>query len=84
MGMDHPQTSVATSFNYDIPIDKQIRLVAEAGFSHLSLGAMPEHSGYLEAERRRELKCRFSYISRQGENAIIADSTICKIAVNKN
>ena len=58
--MDHPQTSVATSFNYDIPIEKQIRLAAEAGFSHLSLGALPEHSGYLEAKRRRELKRRMA------------------------
>jgi sugar phosphate isomerase/epimerase len=58
--MDHRQTSIATSFNYDIPIEKQIRLIAETGFSHLSLGALPEHSGYLEAERRRELKGRMA------------------------
>jgi sugar phosphate isomerase/epimerase len=53
-----PQTSIATSFNYDIPIEKQLRLIAEAGFSHFSLGALPEHSGYMEAARRRELKAR--------------------------
>jgi sugar phosphate isomerase/epimerase len=56
--MDNPKTSVATSFNYDVPIEKQVRLVAEAGFSHLSLGSLPDHSGYLEAPRRRELKGR--------------------------
>jgi hypothetical protein len=38
--IDHPQTSIATSFSYDLPIEKQIRLIAEAGFSHLSLGAL--------------------------------------------
>jgi hypothetical protein len=54
------QTSVATSFNYDIPIERQIRLIAEAGFSHLSLGATPDHSGYLEAARRRDLKARMA------------------------
>jgi sugar phosphate isomerase/epimerase len=58
--MGYPQTSVATSFNYDIPIEKQVLLVAESGFSHLSLGALPEHSGYLEAPRRRELKGRLA------------------------
>lgn len=56
--MEHPQTSAATSFNYDIPIERQVRLVADTGFSHLSPGALPEHSGYLEAPRRRELKTR--------------------------
>ena len=54
------RTSVATSFNYEIPIDKQLELIAYAGFSHLSLGALPEHSGYLDARRRRELKSRMA------------------------
>src|SRR5258708_10978061 len=56
--MVNPQTSVATSFHYDTPIETQVSLVAEAGFSHISLGARPEHSGYLEARRRSELKTR--------------------------
>jgi len=54
------QTSVATSFNYEIPIERQIHLIAEAGFSHFSLGAMPGHSGYLEAARRRDLKAKMA------------------------
>jgi sugar phosphate isomerase/epimerase len=54
------QTSIATSFNYDLPIERQIPLIAEAGFSHLSLGVTPEHSGYLEAARRRELRARLA------------------------
>jgi sugar phosphate isomerase/epimerase len=59
-GTPDAQTSVATSFNYEIPIRKQLGLIAEAGFSHLSLGALPEHSGYLEAGRRSELKARMA------------------------
>jgi sugar phosphate isomerase/epimerase len=54
------QTSVATSFQYDAPIERQLLLIAEAGFSHLSLGARPEHSGYLETARRKELKTRMA------------------------
>jgi sugar phosphate isomerase/epimerase len=54
------QTSVASSFQYDIPIETQICLVAEAGFSHVSLGVRPEHSGYLELKRRIELKARLA------------------------
>ena len=53
---DRPQVSIATSFQYDIPIDEQIGLVAEAGFSHISLGVRPEHSGYLDRNRRAQLK----------------------------
>ena len=55
-----PQCSIATSFQYGIPIEGQIPLVAEAGFSHISLGFRPEHSGYLDAERRTDLRARLS------------------------
>lgn len=58
-GMD-AQTSIATSFNYDIPIERQIHLIAEAGLTHLSLGAMFDHSGYLEAGRRRDLRAKIA------------------------
>ena len=57
---EKPQVSIATSFRYEIPIEEQITLVAQAGFSHISLGVRPEHSGYLDARRRSELKARFS------------------------
>jgi len=56
----HADTSVATSFQYGIPIETQVRLVAEAGFSHISLGAQLEHSGYLKADRRSELMARLT------------------------
>ncbi len=55
-----PRISVATSFQYGISIEEQIPLVAEAGFSHISLGARPEHSGYLDTRRRADLKARLS------------------------
>ena len=54
--MEKPQTSVATCFQYDISIEEQLSLIAEAGFSHVSLGVRPEHSGYLDSKRRIELK----------------------------
>jgi sugar phosphate isomerase/epimerase len=54
------QTSIATSFQYKIPIERQLSLIAETGFSHLSLGALTEHSGYPEADRRKELKARMA------------------------
>ena len=40
---EEPAISIATSFQYDIPVDQQIPLVAQAGFSHISLGVRPEH-----------------------------------------
>jgi sugar phosphate isomerase/epimerase len=48
--------SIATSFNYDIPIDEQIPLIAAAGFTHVSLGGQAAHSGYLSADGRSRLK----------------------------
>lgn len=57
---EKPELSIATSFQYEIPIEKQIPLVAQAGFTHISIGARPEHSGYLEAARRSELSARLS------------------------
>jgi sugar phosphate isomerase/epimerase len=53
---DRPSISIATSFQYDIPIEQQIPLIAEAGFSHVALGVKPEHSGYRSREARASLK----------------------------
>ena len=55
---DRPHTSIATSFQYDIPIADQLAMIAQAGFSHVSLGVRPEHSGYLDSIRSNELKAR--------------------------
>ena len=51
-----PQVSISTSFSYDILIGDQITLTAEVGFSHISLGVSPDHSGYLDPIRRQQLK----------------------------
>lgn len=51
-----PDLSISTSFSYEIPIEDQVPLMAEAGFTYLSLGAQLEHSGYLIAEQRARLK----------------------------
>ena len=32
------RTSISTTFNYDIPIEEQLLLIKQAGFTHLSLG----------------------------------------------
>lgn len=57
---EKPKISIATSFQYDIPFVQQILLIAKAGFSHISLGVRPEHSGYLDGRRRTELKACLS------------------------
>ncbi len=56
--MEPHAVSVATSFDYALPIDQQIPLIADAGFTHFSLGADVAHSDYLSAvgqQRLREL-----------------------------
>jgi sugar phosphate isomerase/epimerase len=54
--MGEHATSIATSFDYGVPIDVQLHAVAEAGFTHFSLGANESHSGYLTVEGRRRLR----------------------------
>jgi sugar phosphate isomerase/epimerase len=39
--------SIGTTFNYDITLEKQLPMIKDAGFSHVSLGERVEHSGYL-------------------------------------
>jgi sugar phosphate isomerase/epimerase len=41
--------SIATSFDYEMPFEQQVPLIAQAGFTHLSLGAREEHSAYRSA-----------------------------------
>jgi sugar phosphate isomerase/epimerase len=40
---DGPQVSVSTAFNYEIPLAKQLVMIAEAGFTHVSIGVNVEH-----------------------------------------
>jgi sugar phosphate isomerase/epimerase len=55
-GMDPVSLSIATSFGYGVPLDTQVPLIAEAGFTHLSLGANESHSNYLTTDGQRHLK----------------------------
>jgi sugar phosphate isomerase/epimerase len=55
--------SISTGFDYDIPIEKQVPLIAQAGFTHISLGTERSHFDYLSKEARRkftELLGRYS------------------------
>jgi sugar phosphate isomerase/epimerase len=52
---ERPELSVATSFNYEIPIDVQLPMIAASGFTHVSLGARVDHSDYLSHEGRARL-----------------------------
>ena len=52
--------SIGTTFNYSIPLKDQLPMIKAAGFTHISLGANLEHSGYLDPARRRELKQRLA------------------------
>ncbi|MBN1430568.1 MAG: sugar phosphate isomerase/epimerase [Anaerolineae bacterium] len=54
--MNRPALSISTCFDYTIPIEKQIPVIAAAGFSHVSLGGTVEHSGYQTASGRKRLK----------------------------
>jgi sugar phosphate isomerase/epimerase len=50
-----PQLSVSTSLDYALPIASQLPLIAEAGFTHVSLGENADHSGYPDPLCRRRL-----------------------------
>ncbi|MBN1427830.1 MAG: sugar phosphate isomerase/epimerase [Anaerolineae bacterium] len=54
--MNRPALSISTAFDYNIPIEEQIPAIAAAGFSHVSLGAKEDHSGYLTAPGREHLR----------------------------
>ena len=53
--MTRPALSISTSFDYGLSIEEQLPLVAEAGFTHVSLGGREGHSAYLSVEGRRTL-----------------------------
>ncbi len=49
--------SISTTFNYDIPLHRQVFMIKKAGFTHISLGASNlEHSGYFTAAGRRNIR----------------------------
>lgn len=52
---DKRNISISTFFDYNIPIESQIPLIAEAGFTHFSLGFKRSHFDYLSQEARKKL-----------------------------
>jgi sugar phosphate isomerase/epimerase len=47
--------SIAGSFAYDVPIEKQIPMIAQAGFNYFSPGGSLTHCNYLDKETRKKL-----------------------------
>lgn len=86
--MNRPPVSISTAFDYAVPIETQIPLVAEAGFSHLSLGGNADHSGYLSETGRGRLKVLLSQAGLSvdtihGPRADLPDSVARLTAVAK-
>ena len=52
---DRKSLSISTCFDYSIPIERQIPLIAKAGFTCVSLGAKRSHFDYLSKEARKQL-----------------------------
>lgn len=50
------QLSISTSLDYALPLEVQVPLIAEAGFTHCSLGGHVDHSGYPDPQRRQQLR----------------------------
>ena len=49
--------SIGTTFNYDIPIEDQMKMVREVGFTHICLGGGKiDHSDYLSKTGQLNLK----------------------------
>ncbi len=48
--------SISSCFDYDIPLDEQMKYISKAGFTHISLGSNLEHSKLLEEGRIEQIK----------------------------
>jgi len=53
--MEKDQISISTCFAYNIPIEEQVPIISEAGFTHISLGQNRSHFDYMLKENRRKL-----------------------------
>ncbi len=47
--------AICTSFDYEIPFDRTLTMVRDAGFEVVCIGANPQHSGYTTAAGRRAI-----------------------------
>lgn len=50
------QISISSCFDYDIPLELQMKYIADAGFTHISLGSNLEHSKLFEIGRVEQIK----------------------------
>ena len=48
--------SISTCFDYAIPLEEQIPMIRDAGFTHVSIGGNYEHSGILHPSGQKALK----------------------------
>ncbi len=53
--------SISCCFDYTVAIDRQLELIAAAGFSHVS-PSRADHAGYLDPHRRRSLAKRLASV----------------------
>jgi sugar phosphate isomerase/epimerase len=53
--MEKEQISISTCFDYNIPVERQLSLVSEAGFTHISLGQNRSHFDYLSKQSRKRI-----------------------------
>lgn len=54
--MKKRQISISTCFNYEIPIEEQLKLISAQGFNHISIGGNIEHSDIFNEIGKEKLK----------------------------
>jgi len=60
--------AICTSFDYEVPFAQAVRMIREAGFEVVCIGARPEHSGYTTAAGRSAI------LELLEENGLTVDS----------
>lgn len=48
--------SISSCFDYDIPLAEQCKLVAQTGFTHISLGSGLKHSELLQGDDASQIR----------------------------
>ncbi len=67
--------SIATSFDYSVPLNVQVPLIADAGFTHFSLGANEAHSDYLTPSGRARIRALVTQLN--GARRKLNAGTLC-------
>ena len=50
------EISISSCFDYDIPLEEQMKYIAQAGFTHISLGSELKHSKIFEEGQTEKIK----------------------------